>query len=180
MAIGSKVLRMQINVSDVDRGVYETLELKVAQHASESAPYLVARVLAYALEYTDGIAFTQGLAAADEPAVWVRDLTGQLLTWIDVGQPNASRLHKASKAAEQVAVYCPKQPGAWLSALAKERVHCTDRIALISLDRSTVGAIAESLDRRNAWELSRIEDMVYLESGDHAWELAVERLAWPS
>src|SRR5262245_25460311 len=97
-----------VELSDVDRGVYESLSLRTARHPSESEQYLVARVLAYALEYTPGIAFTQGLFASDEPAVWVRDLTDQLVAWIEVGTPDPARLHKASKAAERVAVYCHK------------------------------------------------------------------------
>ncbi len=78
MALGATVRRFDLEVSDVDRGVYESLDLKVAQHPSENGPYLVARMLAYALELEEGLAFTNGLAASDEPALWVRDLTGRL------------------------------------------------------------------------------------------------------
>jgi uncharacterized protein YaeQ len=68
--------------SHVDRGVYETLELRLARHPSESPEYLVTRLLAYCLEYTEGIAFSKGLSDPDEPAIVVRDLTGALRAWI--------------------------------------------------------------------------------------------------
>src|SRR5438309_11590322 len=98
MALTATVYNFDIGLSDVDRGVYESLSLRVARHPSETEEYLVTRVLAYCLEYTDGIAFTKGIAEPDEPAIVVRDLTGPLVTWIEIGSPAAARLHKASKA----------------------------------------------------------------------------------
>src|SRR4051794_8263609 len=106
MALTATVHRFEIALSDVDRGVYETLELRVAQHPSETMRYLLTRTLAYALSYEEGIAFSKGgLSDTDEPPVSIRDATGILLMWIDVGAPSAERLHKASKAARRVAVF---------------------------------------------------------------------------
>lgn len=180
MALGSTVVAFDIELADVDRGEYASLALKVAQHPSESAPYLVARVLAYALEHTEGIAFTPGgLSSADEPAVDVRDLTGRRIAWIEVGTPDSARLHKASKAAERVAVYCHKDPAAWLRALAAGKVFEPSRIALWALPRDAVSRLGDALARRNTWSLTRTEGTVYLEAGDTSVQLAVERLPWP-
>ncbi len=88
-----------VRLADADRAVYETLALRVAQHPSETPQFLVARVLAYCLEYAEGITFSKGLSDPEEPAILVHDLTGALQTWIEVGMPEAARLHKASKAA---------------------------------------------------------------------------------
>ncbi|MBA2628362.1 MAG: YaeQ family protein, partial [Gemmatimonadales bacterium] len=82
-----------IELADVDRGVYELLSFKVARHPTEQEEYFLTRVLAYCLEFTEGIAFSPGLAEPGEPALAVRDLTGTLTTWIDVGVPDALRLH---------------------------------------------------------------------------------------
>src|SRR5260221_2253341 len=103
MAIGATVYTFLIAVSDVDRGVYESLELKVARHPSETLDYLVTRVLAYCLEYAEGIAFTRGLGEGDEPAIWIHDLTGKLSAWIEVGNPDPPKVHRARKAAPRVA-----------------------------------------------------------------------------
>src|SRR4051812_47354462 len=98
MALTATVHHFDVELSDVDRGVYESLSFKAARHPSETAEYLVTRVLAYCLEYTEGIAFSKGgLSEPDEPAVVVRDLTGALRAWIEVGSPDAARLHRASK-----------------------------------------------------------------------------------
>ena len=111
MALTATLYNFEIDLSDVDRNVYEKLALKVARHPSESEAYLVARVLAYCLEYTEGIAFSPGgLSSPDEPPIAVRDLTGALRAWIEIGAPDAARLHKASKAAPRVALYTHRDP----------------------------------------------------------------------
>jgi hypothetical protein len=100
MALGATVYVFEIRLADADRNVYETLSLRVARHPSESEEYLLTRVLAYCLEFTEGIAFSSGgLSNPDEPALAIRDLTGALQSWIEIGAPEATRLHKASKAA---------------------------------------------------------------------------------
>lgn len=118
MALTSTIYRFDIDLADADRHVYESLSLHVACHASESDEYLVARVLAYALEYADGIEFTRGLSEPEWPAILVRDLTGALQSWIEIGTPDAARLHRACKASPRVAVYVHKEPTQWLRALA--------------------------------------------------------------
>ncbi len=175
----STIRTLHIDLADVDRNVYDTLTLKLAQHPSESLPFLATRIVAYCLEHTDGIAFTTGLSTSDEPAIWVRDLTNQLVAWIDIGTPSPTRVHKASKAAERVAVYCHKGPDAWLRQLAATKVYGTDTIALYSLDPATMTAIGEALGRRNSWQLTRTEGTVYLEADEGSWELVVARLPWP-
>src|SRR5215216_6923208 len=105
VAEAATLYNFSIDLSDMDRGVYETLELHVARHPSETAEYMVVRVLAYCLEYQEGIALTEGVSSGDEPALRVRDLTGRITAWIEVGMPDAARLHRGSKRAGRVAVY---------------------------------------------------------------------------
>ena len=110
MATGATVYNFDIDLADADRSVYETLALRVARHPSESEEYLLTRVLAYALEFEEGIAFsTGGLSDPEEPALTVRDLTGALRSWIEIGSPDPARLHRASKASPRVAVCAPGQ-----------------------------------------------------------------------
>ena len=129
------IYTFDIELSDVDRGVYETLALRVARHPSEAEDYLVTRVLAYCLEYAEGIAFSNGLAEPDEPALVIRDLTGTLRAWIDVGAPNAARMHKAGKAAARVVVYTHKDPQKVIRDWAGERIHRFAELELYSVDR---------------------------------------------
>jgi uncharacterized protein YaeQ len=122
----------------------------------------MSRVLAYCLEYAEGIAFSKGIAEADVPALAVRDLTGALQVWIDVGAPDAARLHKASKAAPRVAVYTHRDPAQLLRQLAGERIHRSAELELYGIDRGLIDALVVRLERRNAWELSVTEGHLYV------------------
>src|SRR5437773_5845787 len=123
MALTATIYNFDVELADSDRHVYESLALRVARHPSESEEYLVTRVLAYALEFTDGIEFSRGLSEPDEPAIAVRDLTGVVRAWIEIGTPDAARMHKASKAAPRVVVYTHKAPAQLLRNLEGEHIH---------------------------------------------------------
>ena len=176
MALSATIYHFDVRLSDVDRGVYETLELKVAKHPSESDEYLVTRLLAYCLEYAEGIAFSRGLSDPDEPAIAVRDLTGVLRAWIEVGSPDAARLHKAAKAAPRVAVYTHKDPANLLRALDGERIHRAEALELYSLGRELVAALVKRLQRRNDLDLSVTDRHVYVTLGGETLSGEVERL----
>ena len=176
MALGATIYNFTIRLSHVDRGVYQTLALKVARHASEAEDYLVARVLAYCLEFTEGLAFSRGLAEPDEPALAVRDLTGGLRAWIDVGTPDAARLHKAAKAAPRVAVYTHKDPASLLRQLEGEKIHRAERIELYAIDRELIEAMARRLERRMAFELSVTGGHLYLAIDGATLAGAVDRV----
>lgn len=155
MALTSTVYTCEIDLADHDRQVYDTLSLRVARHPSESEDYLWTRLLAYAVEFVDGIAFSRGgLSDPDEPAIAVRDLTGGIRAWIEVGLPEAERLHRAMKAAPRVAVYTHRDPAPWLKRLAGERIHRSDALELYEFDRGLISALAAHLDRRLAFALS--------------------------
>ena len=164
----------EVRLADADRGVYETLTLRVARHPSETAEYLVTRLFAYCLEYAEGIAFSKGLSDPDEPAISVRDLTGVLQTWIDIGAPDAARLHKAAKAAPNVAVYVHRDPDQLLSRLAGERIHRADALRVCAVDRDLLAAFVERLDRRMNFDLAVSDRTVYLTLGDETFTGVVD------
>jgi len=154
-----------IQLSHVDRGVYEKLDLRVARHPSESERSLCARVLAYCLECREGLAFSKGLAEPDQPALEVRDLTGALKAWIEVGAPDAARLHRASKAAPRVAVYAHEGVDRYWASLEGARIHAAEALELYALDRALVSGLEERLERRTAVDLSVTDGMLYLTLG---------------
>jgi uncharacterized protein YaeQ len=176
LALSSTVYNLEIDLADADRGVYEALALRVARHPSEPEEFLVARVLAYCLEFAEGIEFSRGLSDADEPPVAIRDLTGVMTAWIDVGTPSAERLHRAAKSVPRVAVYLHKDGKQWLSGLASARIHRADDIAVRGLDRSLVGALAARLDRRMSFALSVAEGEIFLSLADATLTGRVDRL----
>ncbi len=176
MALTATLHTVDVELADVDRHAYETLALRVARHPSETAESVVARVLAYCLEYAEGIAFGPGLGEPEAPAIAVRDLTGALRAWVDVGAPDADRLHRASKAAPRVAVYTHKDPAPWLRGLAGARIHRADALELYALDRALVAALAERLGKRVALALSVTDRHLYATVGGETIEGDVTRL----
>ena len=167
MALGATVFVFTIRLADADRAVYETLNLRVACHPSESPDYLLTRVLAYCLEYTEGIAFSRGgLSDPDEPAITVRDLTGQLQGWIEIGTPEAARLHKASKAAPRVVVYAHRNVDLLLARLRGERIHRAAALQVHAMDRELLDALVARLARRMEFDLSVAERNLYVTLGD--------------
>ena len=149
----------------------------MARHPSESEDHLIARLLAYLLEFVDGLAFSRGISDPDEPAMAVRDLTGAIDTWIDVGMPDAARLHKASKAASRVAVYTHKDPRQFLNRLAGEKIHRADKLELYAIDRALVSALVTRLDRRLAFSVSIADRELYVAIGTENLQGAVVRLS---
>ncbi len=162
MALTATIYNLEVQLADTDRGVYETLAFKVAQQPSESDEHMMARVLAYCLEYTEGIAFSKGIAEPDEPALFVRDLTGALRAWIDIGSPDAARLHKAGKAAPRVVVYTHKDPSQLVRALDGERIHRSDQLELYALDRALIEALVAHRERRTRFDLTVTEGHLYV------------------
>ena len=165
MALTATIYNFDVELADNDRDVYESLALRVAQHPSESDEYLIARVLAYLLEYRDGIAFSRGVSEPDEPTISIRDLTGAITTWIEIGTPDAARLHKASKAAARVVVYCHKEGAQWLKGLAAAGIHRAGELRLYSIERGFISEMVARLDRRVAFSMSITDREIYLSFG---------------
>jgi len=176
MALTATIYNLDVQLADTDRGVYESLSFKVAQQPSESDEHMMARVLAYCLEYTEGIGFSKGIAEPEEPALFVRDLTGALRVWIDIGSPDAARLHKASKAAPRVVVYTHKDPAQLLRALDGERIHRAESLELYALDRALIAELVSRRDRRTKFELTVTEGHLYATIGGETLEGTVERI----
>ena len=174
MALPATMRKFAIALADVDRGIYEQLEWRVAQHPSESERYLVARVLARALEHAEGLEFSKGGVSDDEePALVQRDLRGDWVAWIEVGSPAPERLHKASKVAPRVVVYTWK-PDQLVAALAETRVFRAPEV--VALPVELLDALAATLDRTNTWELSVSGGVLYVAAGGQQLEGAARRI----
>jgi uncharacterized protein YaeQ len=163
LAPSATIYRLNITLSDVDRGVYETLDLRVARHPSESARYFWQRVIAYCLSYEEGIAFSKGgLSDSDEPPVSVVDPTGILLAWIDVGSPSADRLHRASKAARRVALFSATERVLLEREAASRKIHLLEEIAVFLLEPKFLDALEQRLEKHVVLELVRSSGVLYV------------------
>ena len=165
MALTATIYNFDVELADSDRQVYESLALRLARHPSESEQYLIARLLAYLVEFTHGIEFSRGVSTPDEPTIAIRDLTGALTTWIDIGTPDADRLHKASKLAKRVVVYTHKDPTQFLKQIAGRKIHNAGALELYALDRALVNALVSRLERRIAFSVSVADRELFVSIG---------------
>lgn len=170
MALQATVRRLKVELSDVDRNVYETLDLRLAQHPSENELFLVTRALAYCLSYEEGIAFSHGLSSVDEPAIWVKTPDNRVTAWIEVGTPSAERLHRASKACSRVSVFTQHDPQLILRETARTPVHRAEQIALYVPSPALLRELAERVDRNMSWELSRSDAQLYVTIAGRTFE----------
>lgn len=176
MAVGATIHRFEIGLSDVDRGVYEQLSLRVAQHPSETSRFLMARVLAYCLCYEEGIAFGRGVSSSDEPAIHVTDRTGEMQTWIDIGVPSAERMHRASKATGRVVIFTHRDPSMLEREAAKRSIHRASEIEAYALDPDFLDLLAERSVRNASWEVTRSEGCLYITVDGQALDTTPRRI----
>jgi uncharacterized protein YaeQ len=174
MALPSTVFKATIQLSDLDRSIYETLQTTVAQHPSETAERLVARLLAYAIFQEADLVFTKGLSATDEPDLWVKGGDGRVLLWGEVGLPDAERIVKAARHAERVVLLaCGKTFSNWEQQHLPKLVNVAN-LTVISVDQAFVVRLASLLERSISWSLTITEGTLYLTIGAETVEAALQ------
>lgn len=170
--------RFQLELSDINRGVYETLDFRVAQHPSEHLPYLLTRVLAYALNFQEGLAFSAtGLHDPDEAALSIPAQHGGHKLIIEIGSPSARKLHKASKLAAQVRVYNYKNPELMLRELRAETIYRAEEIEFFSLPALFLEELALWLKRDNKWGLLVDDNSLTLQFGEQSLSTELSTLS---
>jgi uncharacterized protein YaeQ len=173
MAQPSTVYKASIQLSDVDRGVYETLLATVARHPSETEERLVARLLAYAIFHEPELSFTKGICAADEPDLWVKGGDGRVRLWVEVGLPEAERIIKASRHAERVVLLaCGRALASW-DKQQFPRLERVDNLTIISIDQVFISTLASQLERSINWSVTINEGTLYLTIGGEILEAAI-------
>jgi uncharacterized protein YaeQ len=177
MALSATIYRVQVNVSDVDRGVYEELDLRLARHPSETMRYLLTRTLAYCLSYEEGIAWSKGgVSSTEEPPIAVRDPTGALRVWIDIGAPSADRLHRATKAADRVLLFTHTEPLLLRREAASRTIHRAREIEVWRIEPALLDALEATVDRNARVDLTRSDGRLYVTVNTRTMDGAIERV----
>ncbi|NOY94734.1 MAG: YaeQ family protein [Deltaproteobacteria bacterium] len=152
--------RLELDLSDSTRSVWEHLELRLARHPSESDGFFGARILAFALCWEPGLELGEDLSTPDAPALELRTQTLEFSHWIDVGVPSAKRLNLATRSAPRVSVFCHRDPAHWLKELRRERVQAPDRVEVTLLEHSFAESVGAALGRRGRWSLMRDDELL--------------------
>lgn len=177
MALRSTIYRATLEVSDLDRGVYGTFPLTLARHPSETEQRLMMRLLAFALHADAALAFGRGLSAEDEADLWLRDATGVIELWIDVGLPDGRELRKACGKARRVVVlaYDERRTQAWRDSESAtlERLQNLTVLAVSDAEAASLTALAT---RAMTLTCTIQEGHVWLASPTTTVELAPSRM----
>ena len=181
MALKATIFKAQLQLADMDRRHYADHAVTLARHPSETDERMMVRLLAFALhvplDTTNGtLEFAKGLWDPDEPELWHRDLTGQILQWIDVGQPDDRRLMKASGRAERVTVlsYSHSAP-IWWSGIAT-KITRAGNIAVWQIPASESQALSELAERSMQLQVTVQDGTVWVSSGERSVEITPLRL----
>lgn len=172
MALKSTIYKAELQIADIDRGYYQTHALTIARHPSETDERMMIRVLAFALYASDTLAFGKGLSDTDEPDVWVKDLTDAVAHWIEVGQPDDTRMRKASNRARRVTVlpYGGHATQVWWNGVAN-KVARHDNLEVIAVDADSSTALAALAQRTMRLQVTIQDGDVWI--GDDATRVAV-------
>jgi uncharacterized protein YaeQ len=163
MALPSKLYRFKIELSDPEKDSYESLDFRVALHPSESLTYMLTRVIAFALSYELGIEFSpEGLSDPDAPCIRVLNLGGSPKVWIEIGNPSARKIHKASKASEKVKIYTYKDPQVLLNELNSETIHRRENLEIFSISPAFLEQLEKHVKKDNRWTLINMDGAIMI------------------
>tara|TARA_R110002073_G_scaffold282125_2_gene446350 strand:- start:1098 stop:1730 length:633 start_codon:yes stop_codon:yes gene_type:complete len=175
VAIKPTIYKLKISLSDLNRDIYDSLNLTIARHPSETMERMMVRVLAFCLNTREQLLFCKGLSDTEEPDLWAHSLDGNLELWIDVGEPAADRVKKSSRVADQMRVYCfnNKAPTWWQQN--------RDQLSQLTVDIyrfewEQVQALAAISDRGMDFSITLSGDSVYVASELGECELKLETL----
>lgn len=175
MALQATPYKVHLNLTDTDRGIYESLRMTVARHPSETGQRMIARVLAYGLWYQERLAFGRGLSDVDEPALWHKSLDDRIEHWIEVGQPDADRLIWCSRRAERVSLLAYGNTRVWAGKVLPA-VAGLQNLNIAALPQEPLDALADKLPRSIDWGLMITDGVLYVSNADVQHELTLEWL----
>jgi uncharacterized protein YaeQ len=180
MALPSTIYRASVQLSDLDRQVYEQLNTTIAKHPSETEERLVARLLAYALCYEEQLVFSKGVGSGDEPDLWVKGADGRIRLWVEVGLPDPERLAKSCRHVERAVLFAfgPNQ-SRWLPQHLP-KLAASGNLTVIVLDYAFLKRAVENLERAITWSVTVTEGAVYLEVGGETLECELQHLSGPA
>jgi uncharacterized protein YaeQ len=184
MALKSTIYKAALQIADMDRQLYADHALTLALHPSETEERLLVRLLAFALnvphdDHHGALQFARGLSDGDEPDLWQHDLTGQLMHWVEVGQPDERRLAKACSRAERVTLYVfGSAAGIWWNGI-RSKLTRLNKLTVWQIPAEQAQALSRLASRSMQWQLTVQDGHVWVNSGDASLELLPQQLMGP-
>ena len=179
MALSSTLFTAQLQVADQDRHHYHNYSLKLALHPSETEERLVARLLVWCLFADENLKFAKGLSSSDEPDIWQHHDHGDIAHWIEVGEPEANRLKKASRMADKVTVlaYTRSQQTWWQKQ--GSAIRALPHTQVLSVESESLAPLIDGLNRHIKWQVTISEGALYITCDEQMIEVTVSSLTDP-
>lgn len=177
MALKATVYKAQLNVADTDRGYYADHVLTLALHPSETEERLLVRLLAFALYANEQLAFTRGISTDDEPDLWEKDLTGDIVRWIETGQPDETRVRKACNRSREVVVitFGARAPEPWWDKIAPSLARF-DNLTVLRIPAEAGTALAALATRTMEWQVTIQDGVAFVSTA--AGNVEVAPIVW--
>ncbi|MCG6657161.1 YaeQ family protein [Halomonas campisalis] len=174
MALKAKIHRVQLQVADMERHYYAEHGLTVAQHPSETDGRMMLRLLAFARHADESLAFGRGVSTEDEPDLWLKDLTGAIEHWIQLGQPDEKSVRRACARAGQVTLYTYGGNAAelWWEQNAG-RLAALDNLTVVDVAPRSVEALAELVDRSMTLNCTLQDGMTWMTTPERSVDVAL-------
>ena len=167
MAQKAIIYKTELQIADMDRNHYHNYSLTVARHPSETDIRMMVRLLTFALNASDELKFTRGISTDDEPDIWEKSLTDDIMLWIDLGQPDEKRLRKASGRAAEVIVYCYQQRSAelWWKQF-EDSSQRFENLRVFSIKEDTCKSLTQFVNRNMQLQFTIQDGECWMTDGD--------------
>jgi uncharacterized protein YaeQ len=175
MALKPTIFKIKVSLTDLNREVYDSLSLTIAQHPSETTERMMVRLLAYCLNFSESLILCKGLSDTEEPDLWDLSDVGETELWVEVGEPSAERIKKATRAAKQVVVYCFNSKASTWWNLEASKLD-SDKLAVFQLPWLEVKALAALVERTMDISVTLSGDSIYVATAQGEQEITLTAL----
>lgn len=181
MALKATIYKASLQLSDLDRNHYSDRELTLARHPSETDERMLIRLLALALNEPDdedhgALEFARDMWDADEPALWQKDFTGQMMHWIEVGQPDERRMLQCSARSQRTSVYSfASSTAQWWNGV-RDKINRARNLTIWQIPATQSQALAALANRSMKLDVTVQDGAVWMGDGERSLEVTPQKL----
>lgn len=177
MALKSTIFKATLEIADLDRPYYQTHTLTIARHPSETDERMMVRILVFALHAEDSLNFGKGISSEGEPDLSIKDLTGSIESWIDVGLPDEKLVRRACGQAQRVFIYTYGGRGAdmWW-AQNSDKLERNANLAIVNIPLEVSRALAKLAQRNMQLQCTIQEGMIWFNQGEETVAIELSKV----
>ncbi len=177
MAIKATIYKVKLDISDCDRNYFQSHDLTISCHPSETEQRMMVRLLAFSLFASDSLTFTKGLCADDEPELWDKNLIGEIELWISLGQIDEKQLRKSLGRSKKVIIftYAGQKSSTWWNK-NKQQYSLLKNLQIINIKTEDVAAMKDLVSRNMSLQITIQEGIIWLSDSNQTISIEPEIL----